>query len=200
MARDSGSFWSTVPGFFTALGAFIGSIAALVTALNGAGILLFPSRPAAPAPQASPARTATTTSPPAAAPVQDSGPTSNPEVGTANQVQAQAPTASGNNRADFDVPFNARYEGFSTEGAMRSAVQTEFKREGNLVYGIYIVNGLPGQIQGTVSGNQLSYAWRWGNYFGRGLASEQNGTIQGTWGYGYSANNAGTLFTQRSRP
>ena len=42
------------------------------------------------------------------------------------------------------------------------------------------------ELEGIVAGDQLDYAWRWGNdYFGRGrLKSAADGRLQGTWGYG----------------
>ena len=204
MARESGSFWSTIPGFFTALGAFIGSIAALVTALNSAGILSFSPRPSTPAqppttmPPSAPAHTPTA----ATGPSNGASPTTNAVEASGTRPAARSAASVGDPAEPLDSQsaFNARYEGFATEGATRNALQAEFTRQGDVVQGIYqYPNGQRGQIQGAVSGNQLTYEWRWGGYSGRGIASERAGTIQGTWGYGDSAVNAGIMVLQRSQ-
>lgn len=201
MARETGSFWSTIPGFFTALGALIGSIAALVTALHGAGILWFSPRPTTSAPTPSGAPAATTATAPASGPGQNNGVSSSAapgETAVARSEGSGSPTAG---PSELQVAFHAKYEGFATEGAARNALQAEFTRQGDQVSGLYqYPNGQQGQIQGTVSGNQLNYEWRWGGYSSRGLATERNGTIQGTWGYGDSAINAGIMVLQRSQP
>ncbi|MBS0527446.1 MAG: M48 family metalloprotease [Proteobacteria bacterium] len=54
------------------------------------------------------------------------------------------------------------------------------------------------ELEGTVTGDQLDYAWRWGSdYFGRGrLKSTADGRLQGTWGYTQRNEGAGTLTAQ----
>ena len=57
------------------------------------------------------------------------------------------------------------------------------------------------ELEGTVTGDQLDYAWRWGNdYFGRGrIRSAADGRLQGTWGYGQRNEGAGTLTAEPVR-
>lgn len=51
------------------------------------------------------------------------------------------------------------------------------------------------ELEGTVEGDQLNYAWRWGSeYFGRGrLRATANGQLEGTWGYTQRFEGGGTL-------
>lgn len=201
MARETGSFWSTIPGFFTALSAFIGSIAALITALHGAGIPWFSSRPVTPAQPRSAPPAATTATAPAPGPEQGNGANSSAAAGAPTGGRSERAASDTEGHSEQPVAFNARYEGFATEGATRNALQAEFTRQGDVVSGTYqYPNGQQGQIQGSVNGNQLNYEWRWGGYSGRGLATERAGTIQGTWGYGDSAINAGMMVLQRAQP
>lgn len=69
------------------------------------------------------------------------------------------------------------------------------RRQGQTVHGKYEFGIGTADLEGTVSGDQLDYAWRWGNdYFGRGrLRSEADGRLQGTWGYTQRNEGGGTL-------
>lgn len=69
------------------------------------------------------------------------------------------------------------------------------RRQGQTVHGKYEFGVGTADLEGTVSGDQLDYAWRWGNdYFGRGrLKSGADGRLQGTWGYTQRNEGGGTL-------
>jgi hypothetical protein len=69
------------------------------------------------------------------------------------------------------------------------------RRQGQVVHGRYEFGVGAADLEGTVAGDQLDYAWRWGNdYFGRGrLRSDAGGRLQGTWGYTQRNEGAGTL-------
>jgi hypothetical protein len=69
------------------------------------------------------------------------------------------------------------------------------RRQGQIVHGKYEFGMGAADLDGTVTGDQLDYAWRWGNdYFGRGrLKSLAGGRLQGTWGYTQRNEGAGTL-------
>jgi hypothetical protein len=69
------------------------------------------------------------------------------------------------------------------------------QRQGSTVRGNYEFGMGAADLEGTVEGNQLDYAWRWGNdYFGRGkLQSLTNGELRGTWGYTRRSDGGGTV-------
>jgi len=69
------------------------------------------------------------------------------------------------------------------------------RRQGPTVHGKYEFGMGATDLDGTVTGDQLDYAWRWGNeYFGRGrLRSMPDGNLQGTWGYTQRNEGGGTL-------
>jgi hypothetical protein len=69
------------------------------------------------------------------------------------------------------------------------------RRQGQIVRGTYEFGLGNAELEGTVAGNQLDYAWRWGaDYFGRGrLVAAANGELSGTWGYTQRFEGAGTI-------
>jgi hypothetical protein len=69
------------------------------------------------------------------------------------------------------------------------------RRQGTTVRGTYEFGMGTAELEGTVAGDQLDYAWRWGTeYFGRGkMNSLANGGLQGTWGYTRRSEGGGTL-------
>ena len=89
--------------------------------------------------------------------------------------------------------FSGTYLGVSTEGMVQSQFQMTFQRHGNTVTGTYIQNGVQGTIQGTVNGDTMHYQWNLGWYSGRGQCTIQGNKTSGTWGYGTSTNNGGTM-------
>ena len=91
------------------------------------------------------------------------------------------------------VYFNGTYLGTSTEGMKQSQFQMTFQRHGNTVTGIYIQNGMQGTIQGTVNGDTMYYQWTLGWYSGRGQCTIEGNKTTGTWGYGTSTSNGGTM-------
>lgn len=185
MTKESGSFWSTLPGLFTALGALIGSVAGLITALHAAGIfglVLGSGSSSQPSEQTTPD------------PGRDPG-TSDPSL-TGHQ-RSTSSTSSTSAEAAASTPYSATYEGYSTEGSTQNAIRINFTRQGNLAFGTYSLNGMPGSIRGQVNGKILHYAWQLGTHSGLGIASESNGLLQGRWGYGESPDNAGILEAQR---
>ena len=75
------------------------------------------------------------------------------------------------------------------------SVGMTLRREGQTVHGKYEFGIGSADLEGTITGDQLDYAWRWGNdYFGRGrIKSAADGKLHGTWGYGQRYDGAGTL-------
>ncbi len=92
--------------------------------------------------------------------------------------------------------FSGTYVGISTEGFTRLPVEIEFTNQGGNITGTYKMSGMIGSMQGTVTGNAYNYNWQLGGFSGRGVSYIQGNTIQGTWGYYNSNNNAGTLTAQ----
>ena len=68
-------------------------------------------------------------------------------------------------------------------------------REGQIVRGTYDFGLGSVELDGTVDGDHLNYAWRWGSeYFGRGrLVNGAGGELEGTWGYTQRFDGGGTL-------
>jgi hypothetical protein len=69
------------------------------------------------------------------------------------------------------------------------------RRQGTTVRGNYEFGMGAAELEGTVAGDQLDYAWRWGtDYFGRGkITSDATGGLSGTWGYTRRSEGGGTL-------
>jgi hypothetical protein len=92
--------------------------------------------------------------------------------------------------------FDGNYVGQWTDA---KGVSLDFRmslqRQGATVRGTYEFGMGTAELEGTVGGEQLDYAWRWGTeYFGRGkMNSLANGALQGTWGYTRRSEGGGTL-------
>ena len=93
-------------------------------------------------------------------------------------------------------PFHGDFVGQWTDA---KGVSLDFRmtlnRQGTTVRGNYEFGMGKAELEGTVNGDQLDYAWRWGtDYFGRGLMkSSSNGELSGTWGYTRRNEGGGTL-------
>jgi hypothetical protein len=93
-------------------------------------------------------------------------------------------------------PFHGAYVGQWTDA---KGVSLDFRmtlsRQGTTVHGTYEFGMGKAELEGTVTGDQLDYAWRWGtDYFGRGaMKSQANGELSGTWGYTRRNEGGGTL-------
>lgn len=93
-------------------------------------------------------------------------------------------------------PFHGNYVGQWTDA---KGVSLDFRmmlnRQGTTVRGTYEFGMGNAELEGTVTGDQLDYAWRWGtDYFGRGtMKSQANGELSGTWGYTRRNEGGGTL-------
>jgi hypothetical protein len=93
-------------------------------------------------------------------------------------------------------PFDGDYVGQWTDAKGVSLdFRMSLRRQGTTVRGTYEFGMGTAELEGTVAGDQLDYAWRWGTeYFGRGkITSLANGGLQGTWGYTRRAEGGGTL-------
>ena len=86
------------------------------------------------------------------------------------------------------------YTGYSIEGATRYPIRITLQRTGNRVTGSYVQAGQRGTVRGTVTGNKLRYEWILGGYQGQGVSIIDSSQISGTWGYGNSVDNGGTLY------
>jgi hypothetical protein len=93
-------------------------------------------------------------------------------------------------------PFDGDYVGQWTDAKGVSLdFRMSLRRQGTTVRGTYEFGMGTAELEGTVGGEQLDYAWRWGTeYFGRGkMNSLANGALQGTWGYTRRSEGGGTL-------
>ena len=101
-----------------------------------------------------------------------------------------------NARNKNQTPFTGVYIGINTEGTIQRPTKITFTHLGDKVTGTYILSDMLGTMHGTVRGNTFNYEWKLGGYSGLGVSIVQGNTINGTWGYNNSDNNAGTLTTQ----
>lgn len=111
---------------------------------------------------------------------------------------ASAPAAVGpRSRQAFDGNYVGQWGDAKTKLDFRMTL----KREVQTVRGRYDFGIGVAELEGIVAGDQLDYAWRWGNdYFGRGrIKSAADGKLQGTWGYGQRNEGAGTLTAEPAR-
>jgi hypothetical protein len=92
--------------------------------------------------------------------------------------------------------FDGKYVGqwIDAKGTALS-LQMSLDRQGQTVHGKYAFGIGTADLEGTVTGDQLDYAWRWGtDYFGRGrLKSLADGHLEGTWGYTRLFEGGGTM-------
>jgi hypothetical protein len=92
--------------------------------------------------------------------------------------------------------FHGDYVGKWTDA---KGVSLDFRmtlnRQGTTVRGTYEFGMGNAELEGSVAGDQLDYAWRWGtDYFGRGtMKSQASGELAGTWGYTRRNEGGGTL-------
>ncbi|MGE5150359.1 MAG: M48 family metalloprotease [Rhodospirillaceae bacterium] len=91
--------------------------------------------------------------------------------------------------------FSGNYVGQWGDAKTKLDFRMTLKREARIVRGQYDFGMGAAELEGIVTGDQLDYAWRWGNdYFGRGrIKSAADGRLRGTWGYGQRNEGAGTL-------
>ena len=92
--------------------------------------------------------------------------------------------------------FDGSYSGQWTDAKGTTLdISMVLTRQGRIVRGKYEFGLGSVELEGTVDGDQLNYAWRWGSeYFGRGrLGSTAGGRLQGTWGYTQRSEGGGTL-------
>ena len=91
--------------------------------------------------------------------------------------------------------FDGNYVGQWGDAKTQLDFRMTLEREAQTVRGRYDFGMGVAELEGIVTGDQLDYAWRWGNdYFGRGrIKSAADGKLHGTWGYGQRNDGAGTL-------
>jgi len=98
--------------------------------------------------------------------------------------------------------FHGSYRGqLAQSGDAPLAVEVALERHGDQVSGEYTFGlGVGTIVRGNVSGTALEFEWRWAGQGGRGrFVSRDNGaSFTGTWGYGNSADNAGTWNARRT--
>jgi hypothetical protein len=120
------------------------------------------------------------------------------QVGLSSTVAGFAAAArpggarSGASRQPFDGDYAGQW--IDAKGTALDFRMT-LRRQGSTVRGNYEFGMGAAELEGTVAGDQLDYAWRWGtDYFGRGkMRSLANGELQGTWGYTKRSEGGGTL-------
>ncbi|MEH6357511.1 MAG: hypothetical protein V7745_00875 [Pseudomonadales bacterium] len=171
---EKGSFWLSVPGILTGVAAIITAVGGLLIALAQLGYIGKNDVTSNP-------------TPPAIETVERTKASSQQQPPTTPVLPPVSPNI---------TLFSGTYIGTSTEGYNQTAVQLVLKRQDSAVTGTYVQDGVLGDISGTVSGNTLSYEWRSGEYFGRGVTVDQGGSIQGTWGYGYSYDDGGVTMAK----
>ncbi|HVO14744.1 MAG TPA: hypothetical protein VMV26_05995 [Alphaproteobacteria bacterium] len=103
-------------------------------------------------------------------------------------------------RPDSAEPFDGVYDGAFTVSNRSVDIRVVLRRTGERVVGHYDYGYGPGQIDGVVSGNRLTFSWQEGQYRGHGeLAIEADGAgFAGTWGYD-EATTGGGSWTGRRR-
>ena len=92
--------------------------------------------------------------------------------------------------------FDGAYAGKWTDAKGTSLdFRMNLSRQATTVRGTYEFGMGNAELEGTVTGDELDYAWRWGTqYFGRGkMKSLADGGLQGTWGYTRRSEGGGTL-------
>jgi hypothetical protein len=96
------------------------------------------------------------------------------------------------NRQAFDGDYAGQWT--DTKGVSFDFRMT-LRRQGTTVRGNYEFGMGVAELEGTVTGDRLDYAWRYGtDYSGRGkMKSLANGALQGTWGNARSSEGGGTL-------
>ncbi|HEY4168609.1 MAG TPA: M48 family metalloprotease [Reyranella sp.] len=111
---------------------------------------------------------------------------------------AGAPAAATPSRQAFDGTYAGQWS--DTQGT-KLDIRMTLNRQEQTVRGQYEFGMGVAELEGTVTGDRLDYAWRWGNdYFGRGqLKSAADGRLQGTWGYSQRNEGAGTLMAEPAR-
>jgi hypothetical protein len=120
------------------------------------------------------------------------------QVGMSSRVADFAATTPPGQRRRSVVrqAFDGGYEGKWTDSKGTSLdIRMALQRQSKTVRGKYEFGMGSVELEGTVDGDQLSYAWRWGTeYFGRGrLRSNASGQLEGTWGYTQRHEGGGTL-------
>lgn len=111
---------------------------------------------------------------------------------------ASAPAVTQPSRQVFDGAYIGQWS--DTQGT-KLDIRMTLNRQEQTVRGQYAFGMGVAELEGIVAGDQLDYAWRWGNdYFGRGrLKSATDGRLHGTWGYGQRNDGAGTLTAEPVR-
>ncbi len=91
--------------------------------------------------------------------------------------------------------FDGSYVGQWADATAALDFRMTLRRQGQIVRGNYEFGMGVAELEGTVTGDQLDFAWRWGNdYLGRGrMKSLANGQLQGTWGYALRFEGGGTM-------
>ena len=92
--------------------------------------------------------------------------------------------------------FAGSYAGVITEGTTRRPIEITFEQLGNSVTGSYTLSEMQGKMAGTVTNNAFHYEWKLGGVSGLRVSMIHGDTIEGTWGFGNSHNDAGTLTAQ----
>lgn len=116
-------------------------------------------------------------------------------VASFSGASAQGAVPAAPNPATVRQAFDGFYVGKWADATAALDVRMTLRRQGKIVRGNYEFGMGAAELEGTVEGDQLDYAWRWGkDYFGRGrLKSLANGQLQGTWGYSRRFEGGGTL-------
>lgn len=124
------------------------------------------------------------------------------QVGMSSSVaDFAAASASQKGRAPAGQAFDGSYSGRWTD--MKGTVldiRMTLQRQEQTVRGRYEFGLGSVELEGTVEGGQLDYAWRWGSeYFGRGrLRTTADGRLEGTWGYTQRFEGGGSLSAMRN--
>ncbi|WP_422000130.1 hypothetical protein [Reyranella sp.] len=118
-------------------------------------------------------------------------------VGLSSRATSFSPARPGGDRQGLArQAFEGDYVGQWTDAKGTSLdFRMRLTRQGATVRGSYEFGMGAAELEGTVTGDQLDYAWRWGrDYFGRGrMRSLADGALQGTWGYTRRSEGGGTL-------
>jgi hypothetical protein len=78
---------------------------------------------------------------------------------------------------DTSVTFAGVFSGRVTEGQGYADAQVKLRRDGNVVRGSYLREGVCGTISGEVKGDQFLFSWNWASGSGRGIANQSDDKV-----------------------
>jgi hypothetical protein len=99
------------------------------------------------------------------------------------------------------IDFSGVFAGIVMDNQQSGAdVQLKLVRNGNAVQGSYLRAEICGSITGEVTGNRLTFSWRWAGSSGRGIAAQTADGLSGTSGLRDEVEGGGTFLLFQKQP